>query len=76
MSTILSFLLIAIGIIIIIIIIIVIIVLSLIGWCFKWLWALIGFSWEGVIGCIGCFIRFWVYFLMAFVIALLGKMVS
>lgn len=28
------------------------------------------------IGCIGCFIRFWVYFLMAFVIALLGKMVS
>ena len=73
MSTILSFLLIAIG----IIIIIVIIVLGLIGWCFKWLWALIGFSWEGVIGCIGCFIRFWVYFLiLAFVIALLGKMVS
>lgn len=34
-------------------------------------------EWEGVIGCIGCFIRFLVYFLiLAFVIALLGKMVS
>lgn len=71
MSTLLSILLVFIG------IILAIIVLGLIGWCCKWLGVLIGFSWEGVIGCIGCFVRFWIYFLIfAFVIALLYKMVS
>ena len=71
MSTFLSMLLVFIG------ILIAIVVLGLIGWCFKWLWALIGFSWEGIIGCIGCFVRFWIYFLIAaFVIALLGKMLG
>jgi len=68
MSTFLSILLIA--------IIIAIVILGILGWCFKWLWALIGFSWEGI-SSIGCFVRFWIYFLiLAFVIALLGKMVS
>ena len=71
MSSFLSILLIAVG------VLIAIVILGLIGWCCKWLWALIGFSWEGIIGCIGCFVRFWIYvFIIAFVITVLSKMVS
>lgn len=71
MSSFLSILLIVVG------VLIAIVILDLIGWCCKWLWTLIGFSWEGIIGCIGYFIRFWIYiFIIAFVIALLSKMVS
>ena len=69
MSSFLSILLIVVGVLIVI--------LGLIGWCCKWLWALIGFSWEGIIGCIGCFVRLWIYiFIIAFVIAVISKMMG
>lgn len=71
MSSFLSILLIAVG------ILIAIVILGFIGWACKGLMALIGFSWEGVIGCIGCFVRFWIYiFIIAFVIAVISKMMG